>query len=71
MELFIAVIVIGVMAYEFYNGEIIVKNGASRAKGLSRKTNPGTFWFWIVIQAAIVVFMLLEWLNITNVGIFS
>jgi len=70
MELFIAVIVAGVMAYEFYTGAIVVQNGA-RGKALSRKTHPGTFWFWIVVQAAIVVWMLLEWFGIVNTGIFS
>jgi len=66
MELFIAVIVVGVMVYEFYNGEIITKNGA-RAKALSRKTHPGTFWFWIVVQTAFVVWMLLEWFHVVNI----
>lgn len=70
MELFIAVIVAGVIVYEFYTGAIVVQNGA-RGKALSRKTHPGTFWFWIVIQIAIIVWMLLEWLNVINSGIFS
>jgi|GEM_PF-3743280 len=33
MELFIAFIMAGVLVYEFYNGEIIVKNGAPAQKG--------------------------------------
>jgi len=70
MELFIAVIVAGVITYEFYTGAIVVQNGA-RGKALSRKTHPGTFWFWIVVQAAIVVWMLLEWIGVINTGLFS
>jgi hypothetical protein len=70
MELFIAVIVAGVIMYEFYTGAIVVQNGA-RGKALSRKTHPGTFWFWIVVQVAIIVWMMLEWFNIANTGIFS
>ena len=70
MELFIAVVVAGVMVYEFYTGAIVVRNGA-RSKALSRRTHPRTFWFWIVVQAAIVVWMLLEWFGVINTGIFS
>jgi len=66
MELFMAVIVVGVMVYEFYTGGIITKY-ASHAKALSRKTHPVTFWFWIVVQAAFVIWMLLEWFNIVNI----
>ena len=70
MELMIAVIVAGVMVYEFYTGAIVVQNGA-RAKAVSRADRPGHFWFWIVVQTAIVVFMLLEWFDITQVNLFS
>ena len=70
MELLIAVIVAGVMVYEFYTGSIIVENG-TRAKSLSRKDRPGTFWFWIVVQTAIVIWMLLEWFGVLKSGIFS
>ena len=70
MEPFIAVIVTGVVVYEFYTGSIIVENGA-RAKSLSRKEHPGTFWFWIVVQIAIVAWMLLEWFGVIHSGIFS
>ncbi len=66
MELFIAAIIVGVIVYEFYTGAIVVKNGA-RAKSLARATNPGTFWFWIVVQAVIVVWMVLETFGIVNV----
>ena len=70
MELFIAVIVAGVMVYEFYTDAIIVQNGV-RGKAMSRKTHPGTFWFWIVVQAVIVMIMLLEWFDITHLNFFS
>ena len=70
MELFIAVSVAGVIAYEFYTGDIIVKNG-TRGKALSRKTHPGTFWFWVIVQVGIIVLMLLEWFNITHLDMFS
>ena len=70
MELFITVIVAGVIVYEFYTGAIVVQNG-TRSKALSRKTHPGTFWFWIVVQVAIIVWMLLEWFDVINTGIFS
>ena len=70
MELMIALIVAGVMVYEFYTGAIVVQNGA-RAKAVSRADRPAHFWLWIVVQTAIVVFMLLEWFDITQVNLFS
>jgi hypothetical protein len=42
MEFFIAVIMVGMLAYEFFTGEVIVKNGV-RGKAVSRKDSPGTF----------------------------
>jgi hypothetical protein len=66
MELLIAVIMVGVVVYEFYTGAIVVKDGA-RSKAISRKDRPGHFWFWIVVQAAIFVWMMLEWLGFVNI----
>jgi len=63
MELFIAIIVAGVIIYEFYTGAIVVQNGA-RAKAISRADRPGHFWFWIVVQLGIIVVSILSWLGI-------
>jgi len=68
MDLFIALILIGLLGYEFYTGQIIVQNGA-RSKSLSRAVNPGTFWFWISVQVVIVVVMFLSWLEVINLPI--
>ena len=62
MDLFIAVILLCLIGYELYTGEIAVKNGA-RSKALSRSTHPSTYWFWVIVQAVIVVIMLLSWFN--------
>jgi len=66
MELFIAILMAGMIVYEFYTGEVVVQNGV-RAQSRSRKSKPVTFWFTVVIQAAILVWMLLEWQGIVNV----
>jgi len=68
MDLFTAVILMGLLVYEFYTGEIAVQNGA-RSKSLSRSTNPSTYWFWVIVQAVIVVIMLLSWFNFIELPI--
>jgi hypothetical protein len=53
MNLLIAVILVGVIAYELYGGVIPVRYGAttSRAHSISRSEKPFQFWAWVVIQA--------------------
>ncbi|HKJ37624.1 MAG TPA: hypothetical protein VJ972_02520 [Anaerolineales bacterium] len=66
MEIFIAVVMAGLIVYEFYTGAIVVQNGA-RAKAISRAGRPGHFWFWVVVQAVVLVWMTLEWLGVVNI----
>lgn len=66
MELFIAVIMVGMLVYEFFTGEVIVKNGV-RSRTVSRKNSPGTFWFVVALQVAIMGWMALELLGLVNV----
>lgn len=66
MELFIAVILAGVIFYELYTGNIPVRYGStvSRSHSISRGEKPFQFWLWVVIQAAAVIVALLLWLGI-------
>jgi hypothetical protein len=65
MELFIAIIIAGVLVYEFYTGAIVVQNGA-RSRAVSRSDRPGHFWFWITLQVVFLVVLVLSWLGIIN-----
>jgi hypothetical protein len=53
MNLFVAVILAGLIAYELYGGTIPVRYGAttSRAHSISRSEKPFQFWAWVAIQA--------------------
>ena len=66
MEIFIAVIMIGMLVYEFFTGEVMVKNG-TRGRAVSRKDSPGTFWFVVILQVVILAWMTLEMLGIMNI----
>jgi len=68
MELLIAVILIGVIVYELYTGNIPVRYGStvSRSRSVSRTDKPFQFWLWVVIQAAAAVVAILLWLGIIN-----
>jgi hypothetical protein len=69
MELFIAVILIGVMLYELYTGNIPVRYGStvSRSRSISRSGKPFQFWMWVGIQGAAAVVALLLWLGIIRI----
>ena len=63
MELFIVVIILGVMLYELYFGEAITRLGIG-ARKISRKTSPVKYWALLAFQGAFGVLALLIWLNI-------
>ena len=63
MELFIIIIIFGVMLYELYFGEAVMRLG-SGARKISRTTSPFKYWMLLAIQAAFVALALLIWLNI-------
>ncbi len=52
MNLLIAVILVGVIVYELYTGNIPVRYGStvSRERSISRSEKPFQFWLWVVIQ---------------------
>jgi len=54
MNLLIAVILIGLITYEMYTGDIPVRYGAtvSRSRSISRSDKPFQFWLWVTVQAA-------------------
>lgn len=68
MELFIAVILVGVIFYELYSGTIPVRYGStvSRSRSVSRSEKPFQFWLWVVIQAGAAIVALLLWFGIIN-----
>ena len=66
MEILVTVIMVGMLIYEFVTGEVIVKNGA-RGRAVSRKDSPGTFWFVVALQVAIMGWMTLELLGVVNI----
>lgn len=53
MELIIAVILVGVIAYELITGNIPVRYGStvSRSRSVSRSDKPVQFWAWVIVQA--------------------
>lgn len=57
MNLLIAVILVGVIAYELYTGNIPVRYGStvSRSRSIARREKPVQFWLWVLIQAAFAV----------------
>lgn len=57
MELFIALILAGVILYELYTGNIPVRYGStvSRKRSVSRSEKPVQFWLWVTVQAAAAI----------------
>lgn len=54
MELFIAVILFGVIVYELVTGNIPIRYGSSvsRRRSVSRSEKPVQYWLWVLLQAA-------------------
>ena len=57
MELIIAVILIGLILYELYTGNIPLRYGStvSRKRSVSRSEKPVQFWLWMVVQAGLAI----------------
>lgn len=57
MNLFIAVILVGVIVYELYTGNIPVRYGStvSRSRSIARVEKPLQFWMWVIIQAIFAI----------------
>ncbi|HMR97625.1 MAG: hypothetical protein JNJ96_08350 [Anaerolineales bacterium] len=52
-----AVVLVGVVLYELFTGNIPVRYGStvSRKRSISRSERPIAFWFWVILQALIAV----------------
>ena len=69
MELFVAVILFGVIAYELYTGNIPVRYGStvSRSRSISRSAKPFQFWVWVVVQGVAALIALLIWFGLISI----
>jgi hypothetical protein len=63
VELFIVIIIFGVLLYELYTGSVITRYGTG-ANAISRETNPAKYWIFLAGQAILGVIVLLVWLGI-------
>lgn len=57
MNLFIAVILIGLIVYELVTGTIPMRYGAthSRTRSVFRREKPIQFWIWVAVQGLFAV----------------
>jgi hypothetical protein len=62
MGLFVVVIAVGVMLCSLFTGAVPVR----RRRAVSRVERPVYYWFLILIQAAIFVVGLLDWLGVID-----
>ncbi|MBV6450498.1 MAG: hypothetical protein MHPDNHAH_01222 [Anaerolineales bacterium] len=53
VNLFIAIILAGLIVYELFTGTIPMRYGAthSRKRSVSRSEKPIQFWIWVAVQA--------------------
>ena len=65
MEFLIALGVLGMLTYELLSGEAINEKSARRV--ISRSERPGIFWIVVGFQLIVLLWMLLEFLDIIDI----
>jgi len=53
----IVAVVGGMLLYELYTGEALVKG----TRSITRLENPFRYWFWIIFHAAILSVLIFAW----------
>ena len=63
MGLLITVIMVGVMGYSLYSGEV----PARRRRSVSRAESPAYYWFLVALQAALALLGVLDYLGVVTI----
>ena len=63
MGLLMAVVMVGMIGYSLYSGEV----PARRRRSVSRAESPAYYWFLVALQLVLAVFGLLDYLGIVPI----